>query len=111
MMSPTKRRIYSRFGTSVITYWVYHGIANTMRQEGATEAVTGPKKVLFLITKATWGGAQRYVYDLATNLPKEQFEVVVAYGQPGKLSEDLTTAGIRTIPIPALSRDVAIASD
>ena len=40
--------------------------------------VVKPKKVLFLITKATWGGAQRYVYDLATHLPQD-FEPVVAY--------------------------------
>ena len=28
---------------------------------------TGKTKVLFLITKSNWGGAQRYVYDIATN--------------------------------------------
>src|SRR3989338_8058258 len=39
------------------------------------------KKVLFLITKATWGGAQKYVYDLATHLPKDKFEPIVAFGE------------------------------
>ncbi len=70
-----------------------------------------PKKVLFLITKANWGGAQRYVYDLATNLPRESFEPVVAFGEPGKLSEGLARAGIRTIPIPDLGRDVSFDAD
>ena len=70
-----------------------------------------PKKVLFLITKATWGGAQRYVFDLATHLPKDEFEPVVAYGVPGKLSDDLKRAGVYTHEIPALGRDVAIISD
>src|SRR3989344_1825298 len=37
-------------------------------------------KILFVITKSVWGGAQRYVFDLAINLPKEQFDVVVACG-------------------------------
>lgn len=38
------------------------------------------KKILYVITKSVWGGAQRYVFDLATNLPKDQFDVAVALG-------------------------------
>src|ERR1700734_3367295 len=68
-------------------------------------------KVLFLITKGTWGGAQRYVFDLATNIPRGRFEAVVAYGQKGKLAEDLTNAGVRTLQLPSLGRDVAVVSD
>jgi len=39
-------------------------------ERGSTEAgrPNVPLKVLYLITKATSGGAQKYVYDLATNL-------------------------------------------
>ena len=33
------------------------------------------RKILFVITKSNWGGAQRYIYDLATNLPKENLEI------------------------------------
>ncbi len=40
------------------------------------------KKILYIITQGEWGGAQRYVFDLATNLPPE-FEVTVAVGEPG----------------------------
>jgi len=69
------------------------------------------KKILFLITKATWGGAQRYVFDLATHLPKNEFEPVVAYGQSGKLSNDLANAGVETIQVTSLQRDVALFSD
>jgi glycosyltransferase involved in cell wall biosynthesis len=68
-------------------------------------------KVLFLITKGTWGGAQRYVYDLATNIPRDRFDAVVAYGTRGKLAEDLTAAGIRTLQLASLGRDVAAISD
>ena len=68
------------------------------------------KKVLFLITKATWGGAQRYVYDLSTHLPQE-FEPIVAFGESGKLAADLSSAGIETRVIPSLQRDVAFLSD
>ncbi|MDO8561829.1 MAG: glycosyltransferase [bacterium] len=69
------------------------------------------KKVLFLITKATWGGAQRYVYDLATHLDRNKFQPLVAYGTAGKLSADLQKAGIKTYAIRSLDRDVALVSD
>jgi glycosyltransferase involved in cell wall biosynthesis len=69
------------------------------------------KKVLYLITKATWGGAQRYVFDLATHLPESEYKVVIAYGQYGKLAKDLSEAGIRTREITSLRRDVAVFSD
>lgn len=72
---------------------------------------TGPKKVLFLITKSNFGGAQRYVYDLATTLDPERFEVVVALGGNGPLATLLEHAGIRTIPLPSLMRDVSIKNE
>ena len=65
-----------------------------------------PKKVLFLITKSNWGGAQRYVYDLATALNRNEFEPVVALGGNGTLVDMLHHAGIRTITIKSLVRDV-----
>ena len=71
----------------------------------------GKKKVLYIITKATNGGAQKYVYDLATNIPKEQFEPIVAYGTHGKLAEDLSTVGIQVLRFPSLGRDLAIVGD
>ena len=59
------------------------------------------KKILFVITKSNWGGAQRYVYDLATNLPQD-YEPVVAGGGDGLLFKKLKERGIRTISIPYL---------
>jgi hypothetical protein len=44
-------------------------------------------RILYLITKANWGGAQRYVFDLALASQREGFDVVVAYGTPGELEE------------------------
>ncbi|MBM3261617.1 glycosyltransferase family 4 protein [Candidatus Kaiserbacteria bacterium] len=73
------------------------------------------KKVLFVITKSNFGGAQRYVYDLATSLPMDRFEVTVAFGgtgtigsAPGSLASMLADAGIRTLMIPELARDINI---
>lgn len=63
-------------------------------------------KVLYLITKSNWGGAQRYVYDLATHLPKDRYEAVVAFGGDGILKTRLEEAGIRTVRIGGLERDI-----
>ena len=60
------------------------------------------KKVLFLITKSNWGGAQRYVYDLATHLDYNQFEPVVALGGNGELDTMLKHAGVRVINLQKL---------
>lgn len=69
------------------------------------------KKILFIITKSNFGGAQRYVYELATGLPTEQYEVVVAFGGNGLLKERLETVGIRTISLNSLERDVHITQE
>ncbi len=69
------------------------------------------KKILYVITKSNWGGAQRYVYDLATALPKDQFEISVAFGQEGLLAKKLREARIALFPIKALQRDISIAND
>jgi len=70
-----------------------------------------PRKILFVITKSNWGGAQRYVYDLATALPKDTYEVSVAFGQPGRLADELHKAGIATHSIPSLRRDISLFAD
>ncbi len=41
-------------------------------------------KILYIVTQAEWGGAQRYIYDLAKNL-RNDFEVVVAAGQSDEI--------------------------
>lgn len=66
------------------------------------------QKILFLITKSNWGGAQRYVYELATNLPSEHYEVVVAFGGSGPLKEKLAAADIRTCTVQNFQRNISI---
>ena len=73
------------------------------------------KKIIYVITKSSWGGAQRYVYDLA-NHAKEIYEVVVIFGENSFGGESifknkLHTANIRTIEIEGLGRDIKITSD
>lgn len=64
------------------------------------------KKVFICITKSNWGGAQKYVFDIATNIPKDKFEVSVLLGGNGELKTKLIKAGIRTITLENSQRDV-----
>lgn len=69
------------------------------------------KKVLFLITKSNWGGAQRYVYDLAVNLDKKKFEAIVVCGGQGQMVDMLHNSGVRTITLNSLGRDISLKKD
>jgi len=69
------------------------------------------KKILYVITKSNWGGAQRYVYDLATNMPKSLYDISVALGGDGLLSQKLENAKIKVINIPHLERDFKLFND
>lgn len=64
------------------------------------------KKVLLCITKSAEGGAQKYIYDIATHLPTDQFEPVIVAGGSGRLFVMAQKEGIRTISVPSLERDI-----
>lgn len=68
-------------------------------------------RILILITKSNWGGAQKYVYDLATSLPKDKYQVKVAAGGSGILIERLKEAGIEVTSINPLSNKVNVRKD
>lgn len=68
-------------------------------------------KVLFVITKSNFGGAQHYVYDLARGLPCDTFEAVVACGGSGVLIDKLAAESVRTLIIPSLGRDISLLRD
>lgn len=64
-------------------------------------------KVLFLITKSNFGGAQRYVYDLATNLDRTTFEPVVALGGDGTLATMLENAHVCVIKLKKMENSTS----
>lgn len=69
------------------------------------------KKILYCITKANFGGAQRYVYELAVEAKKRGHNVAVVFGEPGTLGDKLGSKGIRIISIPSLGRDIGMLKD
>ncbi len=71
------------------------------------------RKILYVITKGNFGGAQRYVYDLATNLPKDEFEatVVCGYKESNTLVAKLTEQNINTIILESAEREINLRKD
>lgn len=65
------------------------------------------KKILFIITKSVWGGAQKYVFDLATNLPKDKFEPAVAGGEGGIMADKIKSAELPYFEIKNFQRDIS----
>jgi len=72
---------------------------------------TQSKKILYVITKSNFGGAQRYVFDLASHAQRLGYDVVVALGGDGELVRRLKENDIQTIVIHKLQRDVKIFGD
>lgn len=70
-------------------------------------------RIAYLITKSNFGGAQRYVYDLASHMPPDA-EAVVLCGesghgnQAGLLVSKLAYAGVRVVTLRELRRDIGI---
>ena len=69
------------------------------------------KKIMFAITKGVWGGAQEYVFTLATSLPEDKYDVVVVCGEGETLQKNLTVRTIRTITIETLKRNISFVSE
>jgi glycosyltransferase involved in cell wall biosynthesis len=72
------------------------------------------KKILYLITKSNYGGAQKYVFELATQAKAAGFRVVVAAGgtgeagaAPGHLLEKLVKEDIHTRHISYFQRNMS----
>ncbi|MDO8555228.1 MAG: glycosyltransferase family 4 protein [bacterium] len=74
-------------------------------------AIKEKRKILYIITKSVWGGAGKYVYDLATNLPCGEFEAVVAAGGRGELAKKIASADLPYHEIKNFQKDVNVFKD
>jgi glycosyltransferase involved in cell wall biosynthesis len=82
--------------------------ATTQDSDGdvETEEAGGKVRLLLVITQSEFGGAQKYVYYLATRLPQDRYEVTVACGAGGLLIHKLRGAGTAVMCLPHLVRDI-----
>jgi len=69
------------------------------------------RKIIYCITKANLGGAQKYIYDLATSLPPDLFDVIILSGTDGPLIAKLRDKKLRIIILGSLIRNVNIFKD
>ncbi|MBI2100800.1 MAG: glycosyltransferase family 4 protein [Candidatus Vogelbacteria bacterium] len=67
--------------------------------------------IIYVVTKGRWGGAQKYVYDLATAAAKHHYQVLVVMGQGHELKEKLTAAGIACRELKGLKREPRLIDD
>lgn len=64
-------------------------------------------KILYIITKSNWGGAQKYVYEMATAFAALGNEVSVAYGGQGELhARFLHNKNIELYPLASLQKSI-----
>ena len=69
------------------------------------------RKILFFITKSNWGGAQKYVFELANEFnKKENYEITVASGGGGLMIEKLNEHNIKHIPLITLENNFKIST-
>lgn len=73
--------------------------------------INNKKKILYCITKANWGGAQKYVFDLATSLSPDLYDVAVLVGSDGTLVSRLQAKGVKAMVLGSLIRDVSLFKD
>ena len=63
-------------------------------------------KILYLVTQSEFGGAQRYIFDLVTNLPDSKYHAEVAAGGSGELFSSLEKAGVKSYRLKNLVRQI-----
>jgi len=71
------------------------------------------KTILYLITQSELGGAQRYCFDLATDLQTE-YNIIIASGsrgRKGEIAKKLKQTNIKYYPIPRLKRVISPVQD
>ncbi len=72
-------------------------------------------KIIYGITKSSWGGAQKYVYDLAKYFVEKNNVMVVCganeFGGSNIFTEKLQGIGVSSSELPELGRDVSILKD
>jgi len=63
------------------------------------------KKILFIVTQSEFGGTQRYVFEVATSLNLQEYDVLVAAGQGnGELFQKLKIPETRSLELEHLRR-------
>lgn len=76
-------------------------------------ALAKKTRILYLITQSEWGGAQKYVYDLATHLDKNKYQVAIGVGRDGdgRWPDYLERCGFKVYKLKHVVRDINLWHD
>jgi glycosyltransferase involved in cell wall biosynthesis len=69
---------------------------------------TPKKRILFVITQSEWGGAQKFLYSLVSNLDISKYEILVSTGDAGdgKLLDAFKKMDVQTRKLRSLKRQI-----
>jgi glycosyltransferase involved in cell wall biosynthesis len=88
-------------------------MTNISQKDNSQKELKG-KKILYIITQSKWGGAQKYVLDLARYFSKDN-EIHIAFGEEKNIDKKFVrickNLNIKTITIPYLSRKIDLGRD
>ncbi len=63
------------------------------------------KKILFIVTQSEFGGTQRYIFEIVSNLAQQKYDILVAAGEgDGGLFQKIQNTSIKTIKLKWLKR-------
>lgn len=63
------------------------------------------RKLIFLVTQSEFGGAQRYIFEVVSNLDKNKYDILVAAGEgDGELFQRLKNTQTQTIHLKRMRR-------
>lgn len=68
-------------------------------------------KIFYVVTQSEFGGAQRYIFDLAMNLPTEEFVTTVLAGGDGKLLSKFNNSKVATKHLKHMVREISPLKD
>lgn len=68
-------------------------------------------RILYVITRAHWGGAQAHVFDLMNHAINKGDECILVVGENGELTERAQKIGIKVYVVPSLIREINICKD
>jgi len=68
-------------------------------------------KVLYVITRSDWGGAQAHLYDLVIEMTKKRIQCEVVVGEKGTLYDRLDDSGVKVHFLPSLIHPIRLLTD
>ena len=104
--------IFISIGTNVLffmLYWITQSLTHKFFKKEKHDSKN--KKILYVITRSDWGGAQVHLFDLLTEMTKRGVVCEVAVGERGELYDRLVAQGIQVYYLKHLIHEIKPLTD